>query len=243
MEKLRILAVLLFMSLPALCADTSSLDDAVKLLDTRHLDASNVSKADEIVNKLLETNANDPMAVTLSSRITFIRAEDAKNDNDKRKLFNKGTELGKKAMELSPKSSEAAYWYGVNFGRNCEMQGVFTAMGKIGDIKKAFEKAVELDNTNVLAINGLAMFYHGVPGLFGGNIEKAEELLLQAAKLDPNYSLVFLDLAVVVKDRGRREEAKEYLKKVIKMENPTNKAAYFLYDKPEAIRLLKEMGN
>ena len=81
-----------------------------------------------------------------------------------------------------------------------------------------------------------------VPGLFGGNIEKSEELLLRAKLIDPNQSMTYVTLATVYMRQGKRDKAKELCEFVLGMKEPTKKAYYVLDDKPEAERLLRELS-
>ena len=50
-----------------------------------------------------------------------------------------------------------------------------------------------------------------------GRIEEAEEAVIKAAKLDPSNERAHLDLAVMSANRGRTEDAKARLKKLIEV--------------------------
>ena len=81
-----------------------------------------------------------------------------------------------------------------------------------------------------------------VPGLFGGSIEKSEELLLRAKEIDPHQSMTYVTLATVYMRQGKRDKAKELCEFVLNMKEPAKKAYYILDDKPEAERLLRELS-
>ncbi|MEZ2346054.1 tetratricopeptide repeat protein [Terriglobus sp. RCC_193] len=68
------------------------------------------------------------------------------------------------------------------YGDKADHSGAFTGMRMVGKIRGAFERAVQLDGSNVEALSDLGQFYVEAPGIVGGGTDKAKEL---ATKLQP----------------------------------------------------------
>uniref|UniRef100_A0A7V3PTD7 Tetratricopeptide repeat protein n=1 Tax=candidate division WOR-3 bacterium TaxID=2052148 RepID=A0A7V3PTD7_UNCW3 len=69
----------------------------------------------------------------------------------------------------------------------------------------------------------------------------AERYLIQGLRLDPNYTVIRLDLARVYLKQGRKSEARAQLQLVLKTTKPTYPADFYLEDKPAAEKLLKQL--
>ncbi|OGF55983.1 MAG: hypothetical protein A2452_11005 [Candidatus Firestonebacteria bacterium RIFOXYC2_FULL_39_67] len=217
------------------------LDKAERLIETRHLSEINVSTSKDIVLKTLETDSDNLKANWLMSRIYSLLGDKTKTNDEKIKIYNNGVEYGKKAIKIDNKSPDAHFWYMVNIGRNAQLKGIFNAMGIVGECKKEMEIVLEINPKHIGAMDALAMYYYELPGLFGGSIEKSLGFLQKGLEIDPNDSLLYVDIAKVYRRMGKNKESLEYLKKVISMEKPTNEAQYILEDKPNAEKLLKEI--
>jgi hypothetical protein len=64
---------------------------------------------------------------------------------------------------------------------------MFRAMGMAGDIREAFQKAVELDPSNMDAQFGLMGYYLAAPAIAGGGIDKARDQARAIARVDAAY--------------------------------------------------------
>ena len=89
-----------------------------------------------------------------------------------------------RAVELS--SSNADYYYGLGaaYGTKAQNAGVLKQAFIAPKVKKAFEKAVELNPKLVEAHIGLAQYYWRAPGIMGGDMEKAWKEADAAIQLD-----------------------------------------------------------
>ncbi len=99
--------------------------------------------------------------------------------------FKKATDALEKAAALAPSDSMIQAWLGRAWGERAETSLVFAAAAHAKKAREAFEKAVRLDPGNAFAMNDLFNFYLQAPGIMGGGIEKARELLPSLARLDP----------------------------------------------------------
>ena len=216
-------------------------ETAEELIETRHIDWSYIAKAETKLLEVLKAEPENLKANLLMSRVCLFNGDKAATNDEKIKLYDQAAAFGKTAIKIDPKCPDAHFYYSAGIGRNAQLKGIFNAMGMVGEIKAEMDKTVELDPKHVIGLNALAMYYMELPGLFGGSIEKTEELLLKAKELDPNMSMTYVTLGKMYLRQGKREKAKEALETVINMKEPTKKAYYILDDKPDAEKMLKEL--
>ena len=96
----------------------------------------------------------------------------------------RAAEMFEKAVALAPQNSGYVHWLGRAYGRQAESANVFSAPGLAVKTRQAFEKAVALDPLNKEALNDLFEFYMDAPGLLGGGLNRAEQLIPQIARTD-----------------------------------------------------------
>ena len=236
--------ILVFLiSVTCLAAEDSGVlyTKALELFEIRHLDKTNADKAKEIAGEILVKEPENVNAIVLVSRYYLFSGEGLAKDDDKRAVYEKGVEYAKKALKLDDKNADAHFYYAASLGRCAQLKGLFNAMGSAGEIKKEFERTLELNPKHPIAKVALANYYYQVPGLFGGSTEKAIELLKEAIAEDPLVSMPYIDLAIIYRNQGKKKEAIELLNTVIDMKNPTLPANYYLYDKKDAEKLLKDL--
>ena len=78
-----------------------------------------------------------------------------------------------RAVEINPSSADYQYGLGAAYGIKAQNAGVFKQAFLAPKIRKAFEKAVELNPKLIEAHVGLAQYYWKAPGIMGGDMEKA----------------------------------------------------------------------
>lgn len=91
------------------------------------------------------------------------------------------------AVRKNPGSSKFHFWLGVAMGRRAEGMtgfGRFRAMGLAKKVKVQFERAVQLDGSNLDAMEALQSFHFEAPGIVGGNKEEARKLADRIKQLD-----------------------------------------------------------
>lgn len=98
--------------------------------------------------------------------------------------FFEAAEFFDKAVELDEKQSKYHQGLGEAYGSAAQNVSFFKQMRLAGKIKKAFERAVELDADNIAARSGLITYYLNAPGIVGGSEEKAEHEAKEIGKRD-----------------------------------------------------------
>jgi tetratricopeptide (TPR) repeat protein len=119
-------------------------------------------------------NQTDPESLRLYGQCWFMLGE-----------FKKASEAFEKAVLAEPSNSDNHLWLGRAYGRRAETSSPFTAPRYASKARQAFEKAVELDPRNILALNDLFEYYMQAPGFLGGGKDKASALAERIAALDP----------------------------------------------------------
>src|SRR5579872_3105334 len=87
--------------------------------------------------------------------------------------LKKSTEAIEKATAADPGNSKYFMWLGRAYGRRAETSSPFTAPGFASRARQNFEKAVDLDPTNLDAASDLFEYYLEAPGFLGGGMDKA----------------------------------------------------------------------
>ena len=126
------------------------------------------------------------------------------------KLVKQGAEDGasaaEKAIALDPNSSEAHRLEGESLGQL--IPHVFAGGPRLGPRStREIDKAIELDAKNANAYIVRAYNYFFAPKAFGGDKQKAAEMLQKAIELDPNSDTAHVWLAQVYLALGQKQDA------------------------------------
>jgi thioredoxin-like negative regulator of GroEL len=108
-------------------------------------------------------------------------------------------------------------------------------------VKEEIQTVLDLD-PKFTAVYSLAGYvYYEVPGLLGGDLNKAEELFRKGLELDPKFTGMRVGLAKTLIKRGRIAEAQRELATVLGEKEPSNLADWTLKDSTEARLLLESL--
>lgn len=89
--------------------------------------------------------------------------------------WDKAVAALERAVTLTPQNSALHLWLGRAYGEKAAHVNFLSAIGWAKKSRSEFERAVELDTTNVGARSDLAEFCIDAPGLIGGGIDKARK--------------------------------------------------------------------
>lgn len=98
--------------------------------------------------------------------------------------FKRAVEALEKAVAAAPRDPQLHLWLGRAHGRRAETSNPLAAPAHAVKARNAFEKAVELDPSNLEALSDLFSYYLEAPGFLGGGLEKAESLALKIRDRD-----------------------------------------------------------
>src|ERR1035441_8492186 len=99
--------------------------------------------------------------------------------------FKKATEALEQAAALGPGDSSVYLWLGRAYGRRAETSSMITAPGFANKARQYFEKAAQLNPTNLDAQSDLFEYYLEAPGFLGGGSDKASATAAQIARISP----------------------------------------------------------
>lgn len=148
--------------------------------------------ADPATTQLLSMGRMDDALLALNSR------GDAESLNQLSRVYyameqwDEAVKYGERAVQLN--SGDAMYhlWLAREYGRKAGDSSAFAAAGLARKAKNEFERAVQLDPTNVPARVDLAEYYTEAPAIMGGGLDKARDQAAQVQKLDPGMAHLIL---------------------------------------------------
>ena len=156
-------------------------DDAIKVLDVR-----------------LKNSPQDAQAFNLLSRSYFAMQK-----------WDRAIAAGEKAVSIAPNNSEYHMWLGRAYAEKADHSSFVTAAGLTKKIRQEFERAVELDASNVYARSDLAEFYIEAPAFMGGGKNKARQEAVAIAQQDAAVGH-WLQARIAEKEQRLDEAEKEY---------------------------------
>lgn len=104
-------------------------------------------------------------------------------------LFHYGAEAGKQAMKLEPNRVEGYYWYAIDLGSYGLAKGIIASAANAKEGMRALAKAMSIDPKYQWYGSSriLGRYYQELPGLFGGDKEKALQLMKSATEKAPEF--------------------------------------------------------
>lgn len=210
---------------PVLVFGQNSLDDVEPLFQKKEF-----KKAEILIIKYLQSNPNNLKAVELLG--------DAYGHQEK---WDDAIRNYKKLVEANDSHANYHYKYAGALGMKA-LKNKFKAIGFIGDIKKHFIKAVELETNHIDARWALVELYMQLPGVFGGSKTKS---LHYAQELE-NLSKVdgYLAKGYIYEYDNQSELAEKYYKIAIKEGGSLvcfNKLTNFYESKNEPQKAIKNI--
>jgi tetratricopeptide (TPR) repeat protein len=234
-----VLLVLLALAVPA--AAMTPADSARALVARWHEDPANIDKARDLLEAALAKDRQVDTMVMLSFVYFMVGDNRAKTDEEKLAAYDKGREIGKRAVELAPRNAEAHVWYGINTGRWGQVKGIMRSLFLLPTVREEIDASLALDPKNLRALVLQGNVFLEVPRLAGGDREKAEASFRKAVEIDPHFTNARIDLARVHIINGKYAEARRELQKVLDEKTPQNVADWTVKDAPRARQLLESI--
>ena len=175
------------------------------------------------------------------SHLCFERGYANKKNSKKKDWYEKGEKFAEWAIEKNPNNPEAHFWFATNKGSLGKLNGVLNSLFMVDDLKKEANTVIKLDSTHAGAHMILGEVYKSLPGLFGGDKQKALEEFETAVQKDSLYTAVYISLANTYRDMKKQEKAKETLYKLISMDTSRDIRRLELYEKKDAKELLEKI--
>ena len=157
-----VLMMALGMAAVAAPSSTSSSTAPVTIGANELLSAGRVDDALKALDQRLKKSPADAEAYNLLSRSYFAIQK-----------WDHAVDASERAVALAPNNSEYHMWLGRAYAEKADHSSFVTAAKLTKQIREQFERAVELDASNVSARSDLAEFYIEAPGFMGGGKNKA----------------------------------------------------------------------
>ncbi len=164
--------VVVFLIALVLCTNLYAVNDGIKN-GVQLFESGELVKAKEFFGSFVKQNPENAEGYYYLGRIYF-------REND----LKKAEKQFKKAVKLEPNSSLYHTWLGHTYGNRINNVNFFKKMGMAKNIRKQYEKALELDETNTDALDGIITFHIEAPGIAGGDKDKAKEYAGRLKDLD-----------------------------------------------------------
>jgi tetratricopeptide (TPR) repeat protein len=219
----------------------SPVEAARALVARYHEDPAALDRARDLLDAALAKDRKVETMVMLSYVQFLIGDVRATTPEDKLAAYDRGREIGKRAVELAPKSHHAHLWYAINTARWGETKGVLRSLFLLPTIREELGILLELDPRSVRAHILAGNVLLEVPGFAGGDRAKAEEHFKKALEIDPRFTNARVDLARVYIADARYAEARRELSRVVNETSPSVVADWTVKDAPRAKKLLESI--
>jgi tetratricopeptide (TPR) repeat protein len=179
--------------------------------------AGNGEAARQAYEKVLAVDANSVEARwKLGMTLYWLGTHEAKRERQM-ELFETGIRYCQEAVKIKDDCVQCHFWLAVSYGKYGEAKGVLQSLGLVPHMKDALEKARKLDDTYEWAgvYRVLGRLYFKLPAVSGGDNKLAEEYLRKAVRMSPEHLMNVRFLAELLLSVGKKDEAKEILKKII----------------------------
>lgn len=164
-------------------------------------DLLNAGRADEAILLLgsrLKAQPGDAAAYNLLARTYYSTGR-----------WDEAVAAGEKAVALDSGNSSYHMWLGRMYGEKADHSSFVTAAGLVKRIRAEFERAVQLDSSNLDARSDLAEFYLEAPGFMGGGKDKARQEAASIASQDA-AAAHWLEARIAEKDKRYGDAEREY---------------------------------
>jgi tetratricopeptide (TPR) repeat protein len=216
--------------------------EAARALVARyHEDPTALDRARDLLDAALARDRKVETMAMLSYVQFLIGDVRATTAEDKLAAYDRGREIGKRAVELAPKSPDAHLWYAINTARWGETKGVLRSLFLLPTIREELDILLELDPRSVRAHILAGNVLLEVPGFAGGDRTKAEEHFKKALEIDPRFTNARVDLARVYIADARYADARRELQRVVNETSPSVVADWTVKDAPRAQKLLESI--
>jgi tetratricopeptide (TPR) repeat protein len=235
------LAVAALLVAPPIARGQTPVESARALVARYHEDPSVIDRARDLLEAALTRDRQVDTMVMLAY-VHFLYGDvRATTTDDKLAAYDRGREIGKRAVELAPRNPEAHVWYGINTGRWGLTKGVMRSLFLLPTVRQEVDATLALDPKNLRALALSGNVFLEVPGLFGGDREKAEQQFRKALEIDPHFTVARVDLARVLIATNRHADARRELQRVIDERAPNSVADWTAKDLPRARQLLESI--
>lgn len=237
-----LVAAVLVALAPAGAAAQSPLLAAVDTAATTyHTDPAQLDRLRAELERVLTTDTHPDNWIGLA-RVSFLWGDvRATTREQKLEAYGRGREAGKRATELAPRNAAAHFWYATNTGRWGQANGVVRSLFLLSTVREHLDHAIRLDPNLTGAYVVAGYVHYEVPGLLGGDLDRAEESFRTALQQLPRFTAARVGLARTLARRGKVADARREAQAVLDERSPENLADWTVKDTRDARELLESL--
>jgi tetratricopeptide (TPR) repeat protein len=216
-------------------------ESARRLIARYDEDLTRLDRARDLLEAALARERRIDTLITLAYVYFLVGDVRARTRDEKLAAYDRGRRLGERAVELAPRDEEAHLWYAINTARWGQTNGVLRSLFLVGVVKKEIETILELNPRSVRGRALAGNVLMEVPRLVGGDRAAAEKQFRRGLEVDPHFTGLRVDLARLLIEAERYDEARRELTRVLEERAPTSIADWTVKDRPRARELLESL--
>ena len=180
-----------------------------------------VGNADPVGNELLSSGRVNEAVIALTSH------EDARSLNLLSRAYfamqrwDEAVKYGERAVRQEPNNAGYHLWLAREYGRKAGDSNPFAAAGLAKKAKNEFERAVQLNPSDVQARVDLAEYYTEAPAIMGGGLDKARAQAAQLDAVDKGMGRLVL-ARVAVKEKRYADAENQFRDAIREARNPAD---------------------
>jgi alkylation response protein AidB-like acyl-CoA dehydrogenase len=238
----RIVALMLaIMSLAAPAPAETAVETARALVARYHQDPAVIDRARDVLETALARDSQVETMIMLSY-VCFLQGDTrATTAETKLAAYERGREVGQRAVELAPRNHDAHVWYAINTGRWGQTKGIMRSLFLLPTVRQEIDTIFALNPRSVRGHSLAGNVLLEIPGFVGGDRAKAEEHFRKGLEVDAHFTVLRLDLARVHILNSRYAEARREIQRVLDEPSPTIIADWTAKDVPRARRMLESI--
>ncbi len=138
------------------------------------------------LTRALVTDAHNYQVLWRAARAYYQVGDDA-SDREKQRYFERGIEMGQRAVAQQPAGVEGHFWLAANYGGLSEIRGIWQAFQMVKRVRTEMETALRLqpDYEDGSAYRALGEIARQLPGVLGGNLQRAIAYFEQGLRVAP----------------------------------------------------------
>jgi tetratricopeptide (TPR) repeat protein len=227
----------------AATATESVLEESRRLMSTYEEDPARIDRARELLESALPREPDLRVMLALAKASYLWGDLRATQASDKLAAYERGREVAQRAIDVSPESYEAHFWYAVNTGRWGQTSGLLRSLSILPTLRSEVETVLRLKPDYVPGLRLAGSVSFQTPEFVGGSKTKAEAHFKKGLEIDPRFTGIRVDLAKLYIAAARYAEARQELQRVLEEPSPTYASEWKVKDVGQARRLLASIND
>jgi len=224
---------------PARAADAELVPRMQRLTTHYHEDPARLDAGRAELEAAVKSQPSVAVLVMLA-QISYVWGDIRGSTSDaKIQAYERGRQVADLALQQEPGNADARFWRAANLGRWLERNRLRAAT-QVGTLRDEMQ-AIIRDHPDYAAAYGfLGYYYYRAPWPLG-DLDEAIKMFRQGLTRDPRASGMRVGLARTLVDKGRPNDARAELRRVLDEKAPSNLADWTLRDAPDARKLLESL--